>query len=810
MKEKQEGHTNQHTRLRRAMSVHTPFLSPPQYPKDPQWGTIGLMAVGVICSGIASMGLSWWHNADYFHHQGSYSRGWVGYDVFTFIGLLLFTVFAPVGVTLLYMGVSALLRMWNNRLGMVAFGLVGAVFTAVGCLGMFWGKETMQCLGIFCVDSTKYVEVPGLRPEAGIGFLSVTGITVFFSLVPMGLVMLLQVALRMTGIDRRWLAPIRQKLCVKRVVVVPFAAGAFVLAACWAIITFYVPNSWEYFSASRIARNAQLHATGNYTLCRTARNNFTCPELPWAWVFTRNWVSSDSVVLKMYPSNIFFFSYLLILLLTVTVIRASRAGRRFLKWRCPLLRCFTLGEASFALLTLAMLLLFFLYWIQAHNFKTGQNDVSDGLMLPERWARALGQLAVALLSLLMFPASRFSVLHSILGTSWESSIWVHKVLGYGMLLATVGHMVAFYVCYGQTGTFPHDIFSIPMNIPMAASNFTVPLISLTTWFMIVAVGLFALEPVRRRFFELFYYLHILSFYMIAPTVLWHSAAAWEYFLPGLTVWFVDRLLRMHRSASTVEVVSAVASGSFVELSFRHASLSAAPGQYAFVNIPELSLLQWHPFSFSSACEGCYTFHIKAMGDDSWTGHLVKLVSERGSSLSLSVDGPCGRVHEFDDYSVVVLVAGGIGVAPCAAIYSHLRRQRMGGSLAPAVTLLWTVRDADLVPMMSHLWSDGGDTSVASNSSLEHSIVSCSRNTAGELPSLRLFLTGESACGTLPQRKIDVSTGRIDAAVEISFVIGDADPRTVLVFACGPAGLVRSARDAALSLGVDFHEETFLL
>ncbi|EAN83318.1 ferric reductase, putative, partial [Trypanosoma cruzi] len=39
---------------------------------------------------------------------------------------------------------------------------------------------------------------------------------------------------------------------------------------------------------------------------------------------------------------------------------------------------------------------------------------------------------------------------------------------------------------------------------------------------------------------------------------------------------------------------------------------------------------------------------------------------------------------------------------------------------------------------------------------------------------------------------------------------DADPRTVLVFACGPAGLVRSARDAALSLGVDFHEETFLL
>ncbi|RNE95324.1 ferric reductase [Trypanosoma conorhini] len=139
------------------------------------------------------MGLAWWHRADYFHHQGSYDSGWVGYDVFTFIGLLLFTACFSVGVTLLYVGVSAMLRMWHNTLGLAAFCAVGTVFTAVGCLGMAWGKETMQCLGVFCVNTKKYVEVPGMRPEAGTGFLSTIGITVFFSLAPMGLMMLLQV-----------------------------------------------------------------------------------------------------------------------------------------------------------------------------------------------------------------------------------------------------------------------------------------------------------------------------------------------------------------------------------------------------------------------------------------------------------------------------------------------------------------------------------------------------------------------------------------------------------------------------------------
>ncbi|KAH9600198.1 hypothetical protein LSM04_007193 [Trypanosoma melophagium] len=123
--------------------------------------------IGITGLGTASMGFGWWNRADYFHHIGEYPNGWVGYDVFAFIGLLLFTVFSPSGVTLLYVGVSTLMRLWGGMLGLAVFGALGVVLVVVGSLGMVWGNETMQCLGIFCVDTAKYALVPGARPEAG-------------------------------------------------------------------------------------------------------------------------------------------------------------------------------------------------------------------------------------------------------------------------------------------------------------------------------------------------------------------------------------------------------------------------------------------------------------------------------------------------------------------------------------------------------------------------------------------------------------------------------------------------------------------
>ncbi|KAH9600173.1 Ferric reductase [Trypanosoma melophagium] len=189
-----------------------------------------------------------------------------------------------------------------------------------------------------------------------------------------------------------------------------------------------------------------------------------------------------------------------------------------------------------------------------------------------------------------------------------------------------------------------------------------------------------------------------------------------------------------------------------------------------------------------------------MGEGTWTGRLVELVKARGNNLSLSVDGPCGRVSDFDDYKAVVLVAGGIGVTPCAAIYGYFRRLELEGARCPAVTLLWTLRDAELLPMMSHLWDDDGVTSADEPGDFGRCVSEIS---------MQVFLTGHcSPKGT--ESTAPVTNRRPDVATEISRAVVGEDPREVLVFVCGPAGLVKCTRDVAVSLGFTFYEENFLL
>ncbi|RHW67275.1 ferric reductase transmembrane protein [Trypanosoma brucei equiperdum] len=757
-----------------------------------------LLFVGAISVCTAVLGLLLWFKAEMFNNVGPHPSNWAGYDALNFIGLFSFGVFSTLGVSLLHVGTSTLACIHGGILGLILMGMLGLVFVVLGGLGAVWGSETMQCLAVFCTGSTASTNRGG-RPEAGVAFRSGLGLAAFLSFVPIGVVILFQAARRVFGVDPFWTGHKGRRFVSDRFAPLLRFLFAVAFVSFWAVVSLYMPNSLESFLPVRIARNARMLSSHNYTLCRTEPHTYTCPDLPWSWIRTRNLVMNDEVVLKVYPSNLIFYGYLFVILLTTALIRSFRYGRRFLKRRCPVLRDYTYGEVGFLFLTFSMIVLFFLYWIQGHNFKQRYTDVSNDTVSSERWYRSMGQLAVAFLSLSIFPVSRYSVLYSILGTSWESSIWVHRLLGYGVFLGIVGHAIGWYVRCFELGAFPQGIFSIPaVDPPGNRDDYTIPLITLTTLFSLVSTIIFALEPLRRRFYELFYYTHIVTFYMLVPVVLWHAASAWEYFLPGLTIWFLDWLLRIYRRGLTVDLVSAAASGSFVEIRFRHGSLGALPGQFVFVNVPDISLLQWHPFSIMCEHEGYYLLYIKSMGEGTWTEKLGKLVCRRGLKFKLNVEGPCGRALDINEHQNILFVAGGIGITPCASVYSHICDRMALGLRSPTPMLLWSVRDRELLLLMSQLWQGGDSSAVSASSTIE------------EAPSdrVQVFFTG--GCNVEDGEYTCVVNERMDISDRIPQVIAGKDPRTVLLFVCGPPGLVELARSVAHSLGVDFHQETFLL
>ncbi len=131
------------------------------------------------------------------------------------------------------------------------------------------------------------------------------------------------------------------------------------------------------------------------------------------------------------------------------------------------------------------------------------------------------------------------------------------------------------------------------------------------------------------------------------------------------------------------------------------------GEYAFIKIPALSGVEWHPFTLSSSSlrAHCFTFHVRSLGN--WTNSLFELYEERARALdaadsaadgaadapqprklklprTLTVDDACEIRGPFGapmtsafGKSHVVLVAAGIGVTPVASILKTLLDSHAG-------------------------------------------------------------------------------------------------------------------------------------
>ena len=161
------------------------------------------------------------------------------------------------------------------------------------------------------------------------------------------------------------------------------------------------------------------------------------------------------------------------------------------------------------------------------------------------------------------------------------------------------------------------------------------------------------------------------------------------------------------------------------------------GDYVFINIPEISKFEWHPFTISSPPElqGLFSLHIRAAGG--WTKALhrrlarpqpskaqlrnkVSPESEAGLGevrLRVLIDGP----HSAPSSTVfssehAVLVATGIGVTPFASILqSLLQRVRTGQSTGQLRRLdfIWVNREYRSLQWFLLLLRDL-ETSVSTN------------------------------------------------------------------------------------------------
>ncbi|KAM0333179.1 hypothetical protein ACHAQA_001839 [Verticillium albo-atrum] len=195
------------------------------------------------------------------------------------------------------------------------------------------------------------------------------------------------------------------------------------------------------------------------------------------------------------------------------------------------------------------------------------------------------------------------------------------------------------------------------------------------------LSLLSIPQVRRWNYEVFQLGHLLMFPIIG-LMMAHGTAhllQWPmfgYFLafPTLLV-VVERVVRVtlgfHRIRATmkcldddtVEITAIIPS----ERLWRYKA-----GQYIFLQVPQISLWQWHPFTVSVCIGNKMQVHIKT--DGNWTGRLRKLGGASGESeIEVGINGPFGApAQRFYEFNHSVIIGAGIGVTPFSGILADLQ------------------------------------------------------------------------------------------------------------------------------------------
>lgn len=404
---------------------------------------------------------------------------------------------------------------------------------------------------------------------------------------------------------------------------------------------------------------------------------------------------------KIFPDTLLFYGYLELLLIAGVACCESPALQRLANKR--VWRMIDLSHIVLSSSLLVFYGLFTFYWAHDHLYHGGKPEKNT---IWEVWARTMGVDASATLGLLLLPVSRSSPLLKSVGFSFESAISIHKMLGVLFLVFSVLHMVLYIPTFVHNGHW-QDV--LPFNLggviytKEQTDNFTIGIMSTVFWPSIFIFGV--LPWFRRRCWELFKLSHYMFLVLVPMTVL-HGSNAWYFVLPGMFLWTADAIIRWSQASEQVHVVACQTCETcpdgtcVIKLCFTWpgSRREHSPGMFCWVNCPQLSVLEWHPFSLSSSpLDEVQSVHIKSTCSKTFTGKLRRLASQ--GDLRLNIDGPYGHFVELNSGSVL-LVAGGIGITAMLNLWRYILQGGPGTEKVQDLHLVWVMRSMEMASFFS--------------------------------------------------------------------------------------------------------------
>ncbi|PVH69696.1 ferric reductase like transmembrane component [Cadophora sp. DSE1049] len=414
--------------------------------------------------------------------------------------------------------------------------------------------------------------------------------------------------------------------------------------------------------------------------------------------------------------------------------------------------------------------------------------------------------------------------------------WVARVSTFEAVLHSLAYTVmivaawAYYLTYYQQKYFVNGV--------------------LATIFM-VAVLVASVYPLRRSFYEIFLWLHIILSVLVIITMYYHVEifrGYTNYIYPCIFIWIFDRLLRTLRILSfnpqfwnTHANITYSPHSNIVRLTVPYTTsfIKPRPGTFYYIYV----LDNWrfwenHPFTLGFATPetqagspvhspsssinptaqptpSTLTFLIRP-----YKGFTSRLRSScltspsRTSTHRVLIEGPYGETQPFHSYTNILFIVGGTGIAvPLSYLNTLLSSDSDSNSKARTTTtsinIVWAVRERAFLDEVvgrdfrEALWNDKDDDNEGIDTDTGIDIdIKC--------PGQR--------------KAVKIQRGRPNVFSEVENAVRDADSNSysnvaggggdLAVVACGPGMMADDARRAVVSMlgrgvsGIEYFEESF--
>jgi predicted ferric reductase len=322
-----------------------------------------------------------------------------------------------------------------------------------------------------------------------------------------------------------------------------------------------------------------------------------------------------------------------------------------------------------------------------------------------------GMLAIAMTPWIIALSMKANLVTMLTGISHERLNVLHRWGGYLCLFLSLVHAVPFYIqpVWQDNGM---SVFSaiFPDGSGMIYGTGIACLTPLA-WLCVTSLPI-----IRSKAYEVFLYLHIPASFVYVGLLFWHCKnylTSWHYLFATITIWIFSYVLRIFnlnwvnpwRLSWLIgdEAAITLMSENCIKVTIP-TQLKWRPGQFVYLRMPGISVMQNHPFTISSLCSEDFpseygeqyrdcTLVFRPFGG--FTRKVLDTAIEKGpfKTYRAYLDGPYGGMQrEMAAFETVIFFAGGSGItAIVSQLLNLIKRMRDGKAVTRKIEVVWALK-----------------------------------------------------------------------------------------------------------------------